>query len=160
MDNLAKEILKDVALDEIAPKTVKRSPLDHWPSPVLLERATYLKKMARYGDGSATETLREYPQHSAMLSFRGRSSDPELLEDYALLFFVLAGTATLVAGGTMARSRVVESGISRGDSIDDGSRQELKAGDIAHVPAGMAHQIIVTGDKTITCFVMRIREVE
>ena len=69
MDDLAREILKDMALEEIAPRAQKHSPVDHWTPAVLLERAAYLKKMARYGDGSASETLRDYPQHAAMLSF-------------------------------------------------------------------------------------------
>lgn len=159
MDDLAKEILKDVALDEIAPRTRKRSLIDHWSSPILLERAAYLKKMARFGSGSAIETLREYPQHTAMLSFRGRDSDAELHEDCAFFYSVLAGTATLVTGGTLVRARIVEPGVSRGDAIEGGDRQELKAGDITHIPAGLAHQIVVAGEKTITCFVMKIREV-
>src|SRR5208337_2637157 len=72
MDHLARQILKDVALEEIAPKAAQngpRNPMDHWSPAILLERAAYLKKMARYGDGTASETLREYPQHRAMLSF-------------------------------------------------------------------------------------------
>jgi mannose-6-phosphate isomerase-like protein (cupin superfamily) len=157
MDNLAKEILKDIASDmdlaEIAPRTQQRLP-------ILLERAAYLKKLARYGDGTATETLREYPQHSVMLSFRSRDGEAEMYRDCAILFCVLAGSATLVTGGALTRSRVVEPGVSRGDSIDGGTRQELKAGEIAHVQAGLPHQILVAGEKTVTCFMVKIRETE
>jgi hypothetical protein len=158
MDNLAKEILKDMALEEIAPRIPKRSPVDHWSPAILLERAAYLKKMARYGDGSAGETLREYPQHTVMLSFRGRDGDAEMYQNFAVLFCVLAGNATLLSGGTLVRARRIEPGLSRGDSIDGGFRQELKAGEIAHVPAGLPHQILVAGEKTITCFVIKIQE--
>jgi hypothetical protein len=70
MDDLAREILKDMALEEIAPRAQKRSPIDHWTPAVLLERAAYLKKMARYGDGSASETLRDYPQHAATVTLK------------------------------------------------------------------------------------------
>src|ERR1019366_4314307 len=111
MDKLAKEILKDVAIEEIAPKAPKVSPVDHWSPAILLERAAYLKKMARYGDGSATETLREYPQHIALLSFRSRDSEAEMYQDFAVLFCALAGAATLVTGGTVTRARVVEPGM-------------------------------------------------
>ncbi len=159
MDNLAKELLKDIALEEIAPKVQKRAPVDHWPPAILLERAAYLKKMARFGDGSASETLREYPRHIAILSFRSRDSEAVMYQDFAVLFFVLAGFATLVTGGTLTRARIVEPGVSRGDSIEAGNRQELKAGEIAHVPAGLPHQILVAGEKTVTCFVMKIQEV-
>jgi mannose-6-phosphate isomerase-like protein (cupin superfamily) len=158
MDNLAKQILKDVALEEIVPRIQKKSPIDHWSPAILLERAAYLKKMARYGDGSASETLREYPQHIALLSFRSRDSEAEMYQNFAVVFFALAGTATLVTGGTLTHARLVEPGLSRGASIDGGIRQELKAGEIAHVPAGLPHQILVADEKTITCFVVKIQE--
>jgi mannose-6-phosphate isomerase-like protein (cupin superfamily) len=160
VDNLEKQMLKDVSLEEITPRVQKRTPVDHWSTVILLERAAYLKKMARFGDGSAAETLREYPQHTAMLSFRSRDSDAEMYQDSALLYCVLAGTAALVTGGTMTRARVVEPGLSRGDSIEGGTRQELKTGDVVHIPAGLTHQFLLAGEKTITCLVMKIREVE
>ncbi len=83
MDNLANEILKEVALKEIAPEAKERSPVDHWSPAILLERAAYLRKLARFGDGSASETLREYPQHRAMLSFRSRDGEAEVHQNFA-----------------------------------------------------------------------------
>ena len=163
MDHLARHILKDPALEEIAPKAPHNSPsnpMDHWSPPILLERAAYLKKMARYGDGSASETLREYPQHSAILSFRSRDGEAEVHQNFADLFFVLAGTATLVTGGIVTNPRAVEPGETRGDSIEGGMRQELKTGDLAHVPAGLPHQMLVAVEKAVTCFVMKIKEAE
>ena len=158
MDKLAKEILKDVALEEIAPKVPKQTPVDHWPPAILLERAAYLKKLARFGDGSASETLREYPQHCAMLSFRSRDGEAEVHQNFADLFYVLAGAATLMTGGTLIRPRVVGPGETRGDSIEGGARQELKAGDVAHEPAGLPHQMLVAGEKSVTCFVIKVQE--
>jgi mannose-6-phosphate isomerase-like protein (cupin superfamily) len=158
MDELARQILKDVALEEIAPKAQKRSPVDHWSSPVLLERAAYLKKLAQYGDGSASETLREYPGHQAMLILRSRDGEAELHDGSAFLFCVLAGAATLVTGGTVTPARRVGPGEIRGDSLEGGARQQLRAGDVAHVPAGTAHQILVAAEKPIACFVVKIQE--
>ncbi len=158
MDELAREILKDFALEEIEPKAQKRSPVDHWTPAILLERAAYLKKMARYGDGSACETLREYPQHQMMLSLRSRDGDAEMHQNFSFMLHVLAGTGTLVIGGTLTRARTAGPGEMRGDSIEGGVRQELKAGDIAHVPAGLPHQVLVAGEKSVTCFVMKVHE--
>ncbi|MGB7267824.1 MAG: hypothetical protein WBC92_20060 [Terracidiphilus sp.] len=160
MDRIANEILKDAALDEIAPKPrVNRGPVDHWAPAVLLERAAYLRKMAKLGDGSASEMLNEYPQHCAMLSFRSRSGEVEVHERFADLFCVLAGTATLVTGGVVAGARVTAPGETRGVSIDGGSRQTLRVGDLAHVPAGTPHQMLLAGENTITCLVMKVQEV-
>jgi uncharacterized RmlC-like cupin family protein len=160
MDELAKQILKDVALEEIAPRVQKRSPVDHWSPAILLERAAYLKKMARYGDGSASETLRDYPQHIVMLSYRSRDGEAEMHQNFAFMFHVLAGAATLVSGGTLTRARTVGPGEMRGDSIEGGTRQQLKTGDIAHLPAGLPHQLLVESEKTVTCIVMKVQEIE
>ncbi len=156
--DLSKERLKDVALEDIAPKVVKRNPVDHWSPAVLLERAAYLRQMAKHGDGSAGETLKEFPQHFAMLSFRSRDGEAEIHQNFADLFYVVGGSATLVTGGTVAGARTVGPGETRGDSIEGGTRLELRVGDVAHVPAGLPHQMQVASDKTITCFVLKIQE--
>ena len=36
-------------------------------------------------------------------------------------------------------------------------RQELRAGDVAHVPAGVPHQMLVSGEQTISCLVVKIQ---
>jgi mannose-6-phosphate isomerase-like protein (cupin superfamily) len=160
MERIAREILKDVLLDDIAPKPrAPKNPVDHWTPAVLLERAAYLRKMAKHSDGSASETLREYPQHTAMLSFRSRSGEVEVHERFADLFRVLAGSATLVTGSFVQGARVVGPGKTRRRSIEDGMRQKLRAGDFAHVPAGMPHQMLLTGEETITCLVMKVQQV-
>lgn len=160
MDRLAKEIMKNVALEEIEPKPRKpKSPVDHWTPAVLLERAAYLRKMAKHGDGSAGETLREYPQHCVMLSFRSRDGEAEVHERFADLFVVLAGKATLVTGGTVAGARTTAPGETRGTSIEGGETQTLRAGDVAHVPAGTPHQMLVKSEDTFTSLVMKVQEV-
>ena len=62
---------------------------DHWPTAILLERAAYLCELAKQGDGQASETLKEYPRHTTMLSFRARDGVAELHENFADLFFEL-----------------------------------------------------------------------
>ena len=160
MDKLEREILKDVALDGIGAEPRRpRNPVDHWSPAVLLERAAYLRKMARHGDGSASETLKEFPQHCVLLSFRGRSGEAEVHESFADLFVVLAGSATLAIGGAVTAARSVGPGETRGTGIEDGTQQNLRAGDLAHVPAGTPHQMLLKGDETITCLVVKVREI-
>lgn len=158
MDDIAKRILNDVNLDAIAPRVKDRAPVDHWPSPVLLERAAYLRKMAKYGNGSASETIREYSHYSVELSFVGRTGDAEVHHHHASMFHVLAGSATLAMGGKVNRARSAGVGEMRGDSIENGSLQELRQGDVVLVPAGIPHQLLIAGDKSITCLIVKIRE--
>lgn len=162
-EQIWKEILpleKEVAAPAKHAKGAGKEPphLDHWPSAVLLERGAYLRKLAKHGDGQASETLKEYPQHATMLSFRSRNGEAELHENFADVFYVLDGRATLVTGGVVAKARSVGPGEIRGERVENGARQELRAGDVAHVPAGVPHQMLVAGDKTFTAFVVKIRE--
>src|SRR6202161_1116856 len=141
MERIEKAILRDVKLDDVGPKPQPSgNPVDHWSPAVLLERAAYLRKLAKHGDGSASETLKEYPQHFAMLSFRSRDGEAEVHANFADLFCVLAGKATLVTGGTVSGARTIAPGETRGASIEGGTRRKLRAGDLIHVPAGTPHQ--------------------
>jgi mannose-6-phosphate isomerase-like protein (cupin superfamily) len=159
MVDFAKEILKDVSLDEVAPKPRRpKNPVDHWSPAVLLERVAYLRKLAKHGDGSASETLKEYPRHFVMLSYRGRSGEAQVHERFADLFCVLAGSATLVTGGVLESARTEGPAETRGRSIEGGAKQKLRAGDLAHVPAGVPHQFLLTGEETIACLVMKVQE--
>jgi mannose-6-phosphate isomerase-like protein (cupin superfamily) len=128
---------------------------DHWSPAVLLERATALRELARQGDGAASDTLREYPGHCAMLLFRSRDGAAEVHENFADVFYVLDGHATLVTGGAVAGAASIGPGEIRGSSVEGGRRQELRAGDVAHVPAGLPHQMLLRGEQTLTCLVIR-----
>jgi len=167
MGDFSREILRKLlpAEKEVAPVAQKvrgrkdEAPqADHWSSAILLERAAYLRKLARLGDGQASETLKEYPQHATMLSFRARDGEAELHENFADLFHVLSGQATLVTGGRVLGATKIGPGEVRGRSIEGGVRQELRAGDLVHVPAGVPHQMLVPGEKSFTAFVVKIRE--
>jgi len=164
MDSLSREILKAINPDDPGPPAPRKdahkdsaSHLDHWSAAILLERAAYLRKLAKHGDGSASETLREYPRHSTMLSFRSRDGVVELHANFADIFIVLDGRATLVTGGTVSGVHTIAPGEMRGVSIEGGERRELRAGDVAHVPAGLPHQMLVPGDRSFTCFVIKIQ---
>jgi len=165
MDELSKQLLKEIlpVEKEFVPPVARSKAdephaADHWSHAVLLERAAYLHKMAKYGDGSASETLKEFPGHCAMLSVRGRSGIAELHENFADLFCVLGGRATLVTGGSIIGAHTVAAGEIRGDSVEGGTRQELRAGDFAHVPAGVPHQMLLSGEDTFSSLVMKIEE--
>ncbi|MGA2276193.1 MAG: cupin domain-containing protein [Terracidiphilus sp.] len=165
MDNLPKEILQELLSAESKgaqrkPAAAQPQAADHWASAVLLERAAYLSKLAKNGNGSAGETLREYAGHCAMLSFRSRDGEAEVHESFADVFFILEGRATLVTGGTVSGAASIGPGEIRGRSLVGGRRQELRAGDVAHVPAGLPHQMLVAGETTVTSLVMKIEEAE
>jgi mannose-6-phosphate isomerase-like protein (cupin superfamily) len=161
IDRVSAEILKNLAGHDPAPpapRSQSPNPVDHWTPAVLLERAAYLRKLARLGDGSASESLREYPQHTAMLSFRSRSGEAEIHEKFADLFIILGGAATLVTGGAVSGARSIAPGETRGDSIEGGATQLLRSGEVVHIPAGTPHQMLLSGDQTISYFILKQQE--
>jgi mannose-6-phosphate isomerase-like protein (cupin superfamily) len=133
-------------------------PMDHWTTAALLERAVPLHKLAEQKGGSAGETLRKFPRHSAILSFRCGDGEAEIHENFADVFFMLDGETTLVTGGRIVGSTNTAPGEIRGTAVEGGRGQELKAGDVAHVPAGLPHQMLVAEGKTVTCMVMKVQE--
>ena len=165
MEDFSKIILRELLAPEQKIRPQKKphreerpDVVDHFSMPVLMERVDYLRKLAKLSDGSASETLKEYPQHAVLLLYRSRSGVAEVHEHFADLFFVLDGRAALVTGGTPVNAKAVAPGEFRGDSIESGTRQELRAGDLVHVPAGVAHQMIVSGESAISCVVLKIRQ--
>jgi Cupin domain. len=159
-DEFAKRILSDVNLDEIDPRKRALTPVNHWSPAVLLERGAYLRQMAKYGTGSAQENIKEFPHYSVGLTFIGRTGDVEVHENRTCIFHVLGGAATLVTGGTMTRAHQAGAGELRGDAIENSTRQELRQGDVVHVPPGIPHQFLIAGEKAITCLVVKIMEVK
>jgi mannose-6-phosphate isomerase-like protein (cupin superfamily) len=131
---------------------------DHWSKAQLLERAKHLQEMAAKGDGSASETLEKYPHHYTMLAFRQKSGGGELHQHFADMFVILDGHATVVTGGKIVDEKSTGPGEVRGKSVDGGSKQEVRAGDVVHIPAGLAHQTLVADGETVTYFVIKAEE--
>ena len=131
---------------------------DHWTTAELMERAKQLRAKAAAGDGSASETLEKYPHHYTMLAFRQSSGGGELHQNFADIFFILDGHATVVTGGALVDERTTAPGEIRGKSVDGGSRQDVKAGDVVHIPAGLPHQTLVSPGNSVTYFVVKVEE--
>ena len=167
MDDFSKVILKELLPKEkpVRARAAKKvdeesAALDHLAGPIVRERAAYLRKLAKFGDGSASEVLKQYPRHAIHLLVRCCSGGAEQHERFADVFFVLEGKAALVTGGTIKDLRLIAPGEVRGECVENGARQELRAGDVAHVPAGLPHQMVVSGDASVTCLVLKVEQAE
>jgi hypothetical protein len=132
---------------------------DHWSGPVLLERAAYLRKLARFGEGSASETIREFPAYSILLAVLLRSGDAVVHEQHGNTFMVLDGRATLLMGGELERTRRVAESEVRGAAITGGSSTELRGGEVVHIASGTPYQFLLAGDQALSCLVVRVREI-
>lgn len=130
---------------------------DHWSPTELLERAKHLQQLAAE-KGSASETLEKYPHHYTMLAFRNRSGGGEVHQNFADLFYILDGHATVLTGGEVVEPKTTAPGETLGASVKGGTPQEVKAGDVVHIPAGVPHQMVLPAGETVTYFVVKVEE--
>ena len=126
-----------------------------WPA---AELKNYGKKLApKMNAGKvASETLSNWGTHLAMIAHREGDGEAELHEKQADVFFVQSGEATLVIGGEVQGGRTTAPGEVRGPSIKGGERRPLAAGDVAHIPARVAHQLLIAPRNHFTYFVVKV----
>ena len=131
---------------------------DHWTGPVLLERVAYLRKLARFSEGAASEEIRKLPGYSILLMVLLRSDEAVAHKKHGHTLIVLDGRATLVTGGSVERARTVAAGEVRGAGITGGVNRVLQRADVVHIGAGIPHQFLLSGDKSFSCMVIRVNE--
>ena len=158
MLKLSKTIIPAACLLLCISASPQAAKLDHWSPAQLMERAQHLRQLAAKGAGVASETLEKYPGHYTMLAFRDRTGGAELHQNFADVYYILDGHATLLTGGEVVDSNTATPGEIRGTSVKGGSAQELNTGDVVHVPAGMPHQMLLPEGGTITYFVVKVQE--
>lgn len=134
------------------------TPVDHLSQAQLLDKVPVLKSQAAKGNGSASVKLADYPNHATMLTYRTTSGGGEIHEHFADIFYVVAGSATLVTGGTLADQSTAGAGEFRGSAVTGKTETVLQAGDIVHIPAGTAHQLLVSAGQEFVYFVVKVHE--
>ena len=129
----------------------------YWSAAQLLgaERALAPKMTAQK---VASERAGTFGNHYALLLHREGSGQAELHEHQADVMMIQSGSATLVIGGTIAKSRATGRGELRGPSIDGGTKQKIAAGDIIHVPSKTAHQILLDQGQQLNYFTLKVNE--
>jgi mannose-6-phosphate isomerase-like protein (cupin superfamily) len=131
--------------------------VDHYSRSELLEQAKLLDQGAS-ATGSAGTKLAQYPNHFTMLTLRKKSGGAEIHRDYADIFVVVSGQATLVSGGTVVAPKVSGPGETQGASVQGGASIPLHKGDVVHIPAGLPHQLVLPVDGELVYFVVKVRE--
>lgn len=105
--------------------------------------------------GKAVEGIAEYRLDDlTQVAVRIKSGRGELHQKADDVFFVIAGTATLVSGGEIVHPRGDLE--IRGDSVTGGSSVLLHQGDVVHILHGVPHQLLVPPGGTFTYVVVKI----
>lgn len=98
------------------------------------------------GKNVANEEIANWGNHSQLMVYRTGDGDAELHEKQVDYFFVQQGAATLTVGGKLTGAHATGPNEQRGGTITGGEKITLKPGDIAHIPAGVPHQVAGTKD--------------
>lgn len=110
------------------------------------------------GQKVASERVGSFGNHYALLLHREASGQAEVHEHQADVMLIQSGTATLVVGGRMPRSRITARGEIRAPSIEGGRRQKISAGDIIHIPSKTPHQILLDPGQQLNYFTLKVNE--
>jgi hypothetical protein len=106
-------------------------------------------------DGLVTHPAVDDPAAHTLIVRRDR---PGLVEIHGVLNDVVvaqAGTATLLAGGRAEGGHEAGPEEWRGGTIVGGERRRLGPGDVAWIPAGIPHQLIVAPGGSFTYVVVK-----
>ena len=112
--------------------------------------------LAPKGPVSASKDLARYKGHYFLLAKRVETGSSELHETEADIFVVESGDAAILTGGKIVGGHKTAAGEIRGKSIEGGTRHELHTGDVLHIPAGVAHQLVLNGGKPFVYFVVKV----
>jgi mannose-6-phosphate isomerase-like protein (cupin superfamily) len=119
-------------------------------SEVVRRLQVQLTETAKASEGIAEERLDEVTQ----VAVRNKSGRGELHQKADDIFFVIAGQATLVSGGTMMNPKGVQE--VRGDSVVGGTSILLHRGDVVHILHSVPHQLLIKQGESFTYVVVKI----
>jgi mannose-6-phosphate isomerase-like protein (cupin superfamily) len=114
------------------------------------------EKLAASHPTFKSESLKQYKGHYTMLAHREATGSSEVHEHEADIFVIEEGEGTLITGGKLVNSRVEKLGELRGSSIEGGEKVHYAPGDIFHISAGVAHQLLIEKGQKVTYFVVKV----
>ncbi|HXH17333.1 MAG TPA: cupin domain-containing protein [Sphingomonas sp.] len=108
-------------------------------------RIVALEKTMKPGQGFAYAPLVQADGTSAALEYWKAPGKPAVHPDEAEYATVMAGSGTLVSGGTLVAPKLRFPGLVEGDRIEGGTTRKLAVGDVFLIPAGTPHWFGIDG---------------
>ena len=91
--------------------------------------------------GMDVAELAKQPGYSVLEGRRSVPGGAEVHADWADIWYVLRGQATLVTGGNVVEGATTQPGEIRGKGIVGGDERQLKGGEVVIIPSGVPHWI-------------------
>lgn len=106
----------------------------------------------------ASEVIATEGNRTFMIAHREGSGVAEWHEKQADVITIASGEVTMVYGGTIVDGKTTAPSEIRGPSIKGGTEVKLAAGDVLHIPAKVAHQMLLAPGAQLTYFVTKVVE--
>ena len=123
-----------------------------------VQLADLLAKSKTAPGGGSNVKLGEYKTHFLRLVGLTSNGGAEVHPHYDDVIVVIGGSATLVTGGTVVDPHTGKDDEVQGSAIQGGNSQKIAPGDVAHIPAGTPHQLLIGTGGQFTAFVVKVRE--
>ena len=75
--------------------------------------------------------------------------------EWADVYFVTDGAATIITGGQIIDPRETNPGEIQGSGITGGTRHAIAAGDVVHIPVGVPHHVLVEAGQQVSYFIFK-----
>jgi mannose-6-phosphate isomerase-like protein (cupin superfamily) len=140
-----------------APMLAQTAAVFHTNADLAQREAKLLATAKASPTGLGTDIMDDYGTARSLLVVRIHDGAPELHQYWADQVVIRQGTITLVTGGTLQGQKANGTipGEFLGTSIQGGKETVLHAGDVAHVPPGVPHQIKLAPNTTVTYLVFK-----
>ena len=109
-------------------------------------------------NGLVTKQLEKYGNDWTLMVYRDSSGDAEMHAHASDFYVVVAGSATLLTGGTMVDPKTVREGEFMSKSVKGGHSQQLNPGDVVHIQPNTPHQILMQPGHMLSYFVLKVKE--
>ena len=106
----------------------------------------------------ASEVIATEGNRRFMVAHREGSGVAEWHEKEADIMVISVGEVTMIYGGAIVDGKTTSLGEIRGPSIKGGTEVKLSAGDVLHIPAKVAHQMLLAPGTKLTYFVAKVVE--
>jgi mannose-6-phosphate isomerase-like protein (cupin superfamily) len=106
----------------------------------------------------ASEIMATAGNRTFTVAHREGSGVAEWHEKQADIMVISTGDVTMIYGGTIVDGKTTAPGEIRGPSIKGGTEVKLAAGDVLHIPAKVAHQMLLAPGTKLTYFVAKVVE--
>jgi mannose-6-phosphate isomerase-like protein (cupin superfamily) len=105
---------------------------------------------------SVSKVVGTFAGHSLSLIQRNANGVVEVHLHKHDMLFVRQGSGTLIYGGEVVNEKDTGGGEIRGDSIRNGTKRTIHAGDIVQIPATVPHQILLNQGETVAYAAVKI----